>query len=129
MTIPAESHDFDWVTARHECSLGAMFTRLRRGAEKDIELRNGLRQKGEPSKWVVEGRGDQFIVYRESQLGYKSVEFDRRQSSIDIHSPELDFSVSATLTLADSGECKLVVDGQQLYEWQLRKRVLERLLF
>ena len=129
MTHPADSQEFDWVTARNECSLGTMFLRLRHGAEKDVEVRNGLREEDEPSKWAVKSDGEHFIVYRESRLGYRAVEFSRRQATIDINSDELKVSFSATLTLTDLGECKLVVNGEELYEWQLRKRVLEKLFF
>ena len=123
-----EGQDFDWVTARHDCSLGLMFMRLHKGAEKDVAIRNQLRN-GEPHKWVVEMREKNFIVYRESNLGFKAIEFDLTETNIVIRDHEGQGRFVATITLNDLGECMLLVDGKQFYEWQVRKRALETLLF
>jgi hypothetical protein len=134
MNHPGENHDFDWVTARHGCSVRAMFLRLYKGAEHDVDLRNKLREQNEPSKWVVERRNDTyFVVYRESAvLGFASVEFDVKGSEISVvsvSSQDNQWEIKATVTLNDFGDCMLLVDGKQLYEWQVRKRALEQLLF
>jgi hypothetical protein len=127
---PGESQEFDWVTARHECSLGLMFFRLQKGAEKDVEARNKLRIAGEPGTWHVQlQESGHFIAYRESVIPFRAVEFDLTQTSIVIRDHEGKWDFVATITLNDLGECMLLVDGKQLYEWQVRKRALEALLF
>ena len=46
--------DFDWVTARAECSIPRMFVRLQSQVNADVERRNSLLSSNERLKFLVE---------------------------------------------------------------------------
>lgn len=128
MTNPGESQDFDWVTARHKCSLAQMFIRLHEGVKKDIEIRNSLRDGG-ACKWAVQSGRSHFTVYREPASNFKAVEFYLNDKGITIQDKDANTEIIATVTLNDLGECMLVLRDTQMYEWQVRKAALEELFF
>lgn len=130
MTDAAKNHNFDWVTVRHECSLGLMFIRLRQGAETDVATRDRIEETGKKQyRFRLENQGRTFVVYREGP-SFKAIEFsidDKEIAALSTHDKSVD--LRATLTLNDDGDCKLLVNADELYEWQFRKRALERLFF
>ncbi len=128
----ARPPDFDWVMARHACSLGAWLERLYAGARRNVEtrmaLRHELRDTGPiectdvpggfaVSRWLSET--DTHVVVR--------VRIDGQ--CLRVEGSGIDVQFAGTLTLTDAGTCRLLVDGEALDEWHVLRRAFERLFF
>jgi hypothetical protein len=129
MTEPGET--FNWVKARHECSVVAVFERLKLGAGADVDERNRLGTSSErPLKefQVRSANGDRFVVFQDTSPP-RSVAFvlSGRQICVTSDSPPINFA--GVVTLNDEGECRLKVGDDELEEWQVLKRALETLFF
>ena len=120
--------DFPWVKARAECSHAQMFERLQLGVTADVKARNELRN-GEPIKFRVEYRGGTFAAHREQAATFSSVHFALGPEGEILITHDGATIGIATLTLNNEGQCRYVVNGEELEEWQLRKKALEKLFF
>ncbi len=125
--------DFDWVTARHECSPVRFFERLRLGAEQNTETRNRVeaeRQSG--MKFGHDNHRGVWSVYREGRAGI-AVRFRLDGDTIYVEAtealggPEVNFS--GTLTLTNEAKCRLRIGNEELDEWQVLRKALEPLFF
>lgn len=120
---------FDWVTARANCSMAEMFFRLRKEIVRDVATRNRLPPPGtrDYSFRILEAEGDrddEFTIIREGGgVQARSVRIAYTATEITIG------DVRANVTLNREGTCQLVVDGQELESWQVRRLALERLFF
>jgi hypothetical protein len=124
--------DFDWVTARAECSISRMFVRLQGQVKADVERRNSLLSANERLKFLVDVHGDaEFSVKREGtgQEEPGTVRFRRNESDIGIASNDGKLTLTVTLMVDHLNECRFVANGDQVDEWQLRKLALESLFF
>jgi hypothetical protein len=124
--------DFDWVTARAECSISRMFVRVQSQVKADVERRNALLSAHERLKFLVEVHSDsEFSVKREGtgQEEPGTVRFRRNESDIAIASNDGTLKLTVTLTVDHLNECRLVLNGEHVDEWQLRKLALESLFF
>lgn len=130
-TIP---RNLNWVKALSECSVASVFSALHRGAEEDVADANEMRAAQFPGypvqKFAVTANsaGNVFSVFEEGNAA-TAIRFHRESERVLIRASEREYAV--TLTLNDAGECKLRIDGggEQLEPWQVRRRVLEALLF
>ncbi len=121
--------EVNWVAALAQCSLTPVFIRLKAGAEADVRTRTALRQ-GEAVTFGVTDHGEMFAVYLDDNSGRtKKVTFTRNPHDITVVANDGTPEVKATLTLNNLGECRLLVNGQELEEWQFRKNALGRLFF
>lgn len=121
---PAEG----WVKARHQCAIAEVFLHLRTGIERDVAARAALAVEGmAPHGFTIVDpagdRRDSFTVLRTGGAGDAHVRVSYTATAIQIG------ALTATLTLNLQGECRLVVDGQELEGWQVPKLALERLFF
>ena len=57
------------------------------------------------------------------------VEFCRCEKTIQVNDKDGKKILEATLTLNDSGECRVKIGGQEYELWQMRKKALENLFF
>jgi hypothetical protein len=119
--------DFDWVTARMRCSTANVFEALHLTARQNVEARGAGTEN--PFSLVEAGGG--FSVLRHAFAGKVGVRFSASAHEIAAESfgGGLKVSLKARLTLNDDGDCRLLVDGEELQEWQFLKRALEPLLF
>jgi hypothetical protein len=133
MTEPL-SNDFDWVSARAECSASKVFRQLELQVKTDVEKRNLLRTDNEKSKYFFECASDgfRFSVFLTSH----SVEteeigatFSRTPQGIDVHSLKGELLFSGTVTLSNDRECRVKVGGNEYNCWQFRKLALEDVFF
>jgi hypothetical protein len=124
--IPAE---LSWVTALAKCSLLQVFTTLRLGVESDVEEINALIQPGIQMKFYVANHGKRFAVICEvNGAPSHEVEFGLRDNDIVIvENHTVKYEVG--LTLNNAGVCKLQIDGEELEQWQVRRKALEGLFF
>lgn len=120
--------DFNWVQARHACSLDTAFARLALQVRGDCDVRNGLRaERGETVKFAVTEHGDRFAVVAEGWRA--SVTFTRQDDQVVIAGSGLSAAIQASLRLTQDGICVWHVAGADLLPWQLAKQALEGLLF
>jgi hypothetical protein len=121
--------DFDWVTARGECSVKSMFVSLLVGVRADVTARNKL---AKPKTVRFEGQETMrtFIVarYDDLQDGIATATFgyDGDKLTVLLNGT---LKAEATLTLNKKRECRLLVNGEELEQWQFRKMALESIFF
>jgi len=130
-TLMPMSDDFDWVTARAECSLVAMFAKLQLLAKRSVATRNGLPKLPGTEFVLVEDRREFRVIRTRGQedahVDFELVEPYIRVTSSDSAAPLCEVS----LTLTDAGQCRFVVraSGRELEPWQVLCRALEHLFF
>lgn len=123
--------EFDWVSARSECSALHVFNTLRLGVEEDAKAFNKTSAVVAKMRSPVEVRSntlkDYFVVYLAGNSTVK-VEFNCERDWIKVTKGEEEHSV--TLTLNNQGACRLRIDGgEELEQWQVRRAMLEELFF
>jgi hypothetical protein len=122
--------EFDWVTARSECSLVTIFERLKLQLQDDVDKRMALRGEAPFNyafKLVIDGKGAAVVL--EGPGLYDSTLFRLTNKAIEIMDKDGKVKFAATPTLNDDGECRLSINGQELDLWQFRKKALETLFF
>ena len=120
-------HDFDWVEARHNCSIRVEFEKLRRDVEKATEQHKKLTL--DDARFEFHDEGDLLVVQCFPRHGDETgAAFARKNGSIEVDAATR-FTVS--LTLNDDGECRYRIgDGPQEYlRWQVIRRVLQPIFF
>jgi hypothetical protein len=124
--------EFDWVTARSDCSLGAIFEKLRVQVGEDVKKRQALRGQGaqyygftlleEPKSVGV------MLEHMHDDL-HRIVRFRLAKNAIEVVDENGKVKFVATPTLNDEGECRLKIEGIDRDLWHLRKLALEELFF
>lgn len=132
------SPDFDWVTARLECSLANEFVRLKALVKANYEARMSHLRKEYPVTFSFSENGErEFSVTRKPKEGkfggsYK-VDFSLRHELIHVESEwdDKNRARELTLTLNDNGECrfKLDEDDKEYLRWQIARRALGSMFF
>lgn len=127
--------DFDWVTARNECSIRKVFETLKLQVENDIKIRNESlqsdRQRRYGYSYGIAASAGGFTVFLEGVVGTRhTVIFSITQKgSIRVSNEEGDTAIEAAPTVCDDGKCRLKIDGKERELWQVRKLALEDLFF
>jgi hypothetical protein len=131
----SESDQFEWVSAKAQCTAGLMFERLRAGVKQDVERRNALLVSDDEFRFEFSEDAEGFEVARlqGSRMAKPDVaavvRFEHAGPRINIHSEDVDVTITAILTLDPAGQCRFVV-GEALYaEWEIRRLALEVLFF
>ena len=118
--------DFDWVSARHNCSVDKFFERLRLGAQSNVERRNALGSPVEGQRFTFTSSGSLFSVARGTSVG---VVFRVVGERIYVEGNRIDVKFNGALTLTNEARCLLRVGDRELDEWQVLRLALEALLF
>jgi len=126
--IPRE---LDWVGVRAACSVQKIFKELTAGVEDDVKAINAV-----PLPWPNQNSiqcspnrdGTLFVVGRGNAIK-GLVKFHLGTDRIEIVDEASDQTLVVTLTVNDEGRCKLKVGTEELEQWQVRRRALERLFF
>jgi hypothetical protein len=131
MDTPKLPSDFDWVTARHACSVGGFFERLCVGARQNVNTRKALRVELADTGPIefTSSRGIFSVMRTVNQMAPVGVRFVLDGQTIRVEGSGVDVGFKGTLTLTDEGECRLRVNGEELDEWQVLRRGLETLFF
>jgi hypothetical protein len=122
---------FDWVTARASCSIGSVFEHLRDETKADVAVISKLLElNGYKANFTFESEQESFMVSRATngKSDFASVKFSRKEKAITVSKSGTVF-LAATLTINNERQCRLVVNGQELEEWQFRKLALEQIFF
>lgn len=124
---------FDWVKERAECSIDAMFARLKAEIDTDIKSRVALLPEKPTFSFALETTDDRnkFIVARLSHVQplNRVVTFERKGDDIEVRDDDDKVFLKASLTLNNEGECRFKVKDRELQSWQLRKEALETIFF
>lgn len=122
--------DFNWVTARWQCSAWNMFELLKGEASANKETVEALwKARGHPVVLSFHDNDQFFAVSRWVGTKEHGVKFVLRGNQIHVESLGEQVNFTASLTLSDDGECRLVVDDVELDRWQVLRRALEPLFF
>jgi hypothetical protein len=122
------SENFDWVSARAECSLKRMFAQLSLDVQSDVLIREEFSKKNLDGRtFVFQDAARGFLVNRRFQHQDTYITFLLNGDSIEISGDGVNFK--ATLTLNGEGACRFSVAGQELESWQFRRMALEALFF
>ena len=137
-----QEEDFDWVTARNDCSVLASFSALRIAARKNVEYRNDqrsdLQEKTNISLFEAEDFAKNvFCVRRHDDIGGRVCfeHFEHKEERITIKRTStkgttIGSVLTVTVTLNDEGECRYQIDGEGEFKtWQVLRRALEPLFF
>jgi hypothetical protein len=121
--------EFNWVRARAECSIINAFMRLKLAIRKDVDTANEI-FRGTGTKFEIVHDATSFTVYQETSPP-RSISFSLNDvnSLIEVGSEKgTDFSVA--ITLNKDRQCNfLLADGEELDEWQFRRKALEKFFF
>ncbi len=123
----------DWVHARSECRLPHVFKELEQGVREDLEAAQSLVPKQYDVKFsLAKTTASRFSAIRvdDPMISVsRTVDFVCTKEVIQVYDYKDQLMCSATLTLNKEGKCRLVVDKEELTQWQFRKMTLEKLFF
>jgi hypothetical protein len=118
--------DFDWVKARAQCSLGVIFRKLKAAAARDVDSINAIFAETKTASVVeLSELSDRFLVIKQG----RSAEFKLTASSISINVDEGRRELAAVPALNPEGDCRLLVNGNELELWQVCRLALEEIFF
>ncbi len=126
--------NFDWVTARQQCSLQEVFEALRLGIREDVERRNsnlpGNRTPAAPILKIAERAKTIRVYWHDMYQQYAGlfVEFTLAAQTIIVKDHD-QVLFEAAIGLNDDGDCKVDIFGKQYDLWQTRRKALEKLMF
>lgn len=120
--------DFEWVNARAKCSAFEVFRQIQEGVEMDVQQRN--QQLPPPTDKAfkmlspLNPSPEKFGVMCMGHNLRDAVDFTCSQDGkiLAVHGEK---RVEATVTLNAERQCVLVVNGEELENWQFRKLALE----
>lgn len=122
--------DFDWVTARANCSLVGVYERLREQVRRDVEILESLQaDAARTNRLEFHSNEDGFRVTTRRGKSSLLIRFVLRETAVEVSNIEGTVTLSGAATLSDDGQCRLRVDGRDVELWQFRKRALESFFF
>jgi hypothetical protein len=122
--------DHDWVRARAGCALHSVFAHLVEGVKSDLAARQELSRELDQGIHFAIAEEDErnLVVSRNLRGTISTVEFSLGPAEIVVGEDGLP-TFSATVALNENGECTLVVDGNEMEMWKVRRMALEGLFF
>jgi hypothetical protein len=128
MNTEKKPENFDWVTARAECSAGKIFEKLKLQVQENVKVRKSLLPSERHYSFeFVEGGGTAFSVAVIGNDIHDSVRFHLGDEKIKVRSGNREYELFATL--CNDGECRVKMNGDEYDLWQVLKMALEDLLF
>lgn len=122
--------DFDWVTARNDCSVIKAFVQLKKDLARDVDIANSLFKESR-RKFSINQDANSISVIEETAATLRSISFvlgDTR-TTISIEDEKGNQKFSATVTLNKDKQCVFMVDSEEMESWQLRKKGVGPLFF
>ena len=119
--------DVDWVAERARCEIRAVFARLKDGIKHDVKTRNALRTDDSQYKFEALEDGPDYLSVTVPDVKAQPVSVAIVNNEIHVAYDQT--NTVATPVLTDEGECRIQFGSLMLTEWQVRRRVLERLFF
>jgi hypothetical protein len=120
--------NFDWVTARSECSVATVFGSLAAGVQSDVETMERItRTARQPLRFEYSREGTRIVVSRSGNPP-TFVYFVLDNSEIRVEVKD-EVRLRALPGLTAAGECLVRIGDKDLHLWQFRKMALEGLFF
>ena len=126
---PPDVSTLGWVRARAECLPQNAYARLMRNMQHDVDCRNEVHPDGDERSFKLVEHDDSFSVFPTGRAGINVVRVDLRPTHIAISHDNGSIDLLVSPRLSAAGNCIFEVDGAELEEWQLRRKVLEALFF
>jgi hypothetical protein len=126
---PPDVQTLGWVRARAECLPKNAYSRLMRSMQHDVDSRNELHPDGDDRSFKLVVHDDSFSVFPTGLAGINVIRVDLRPTHIAISNDNGSIDLLVSPRLSAAGACIFEVDGAELDEWQLRRKVLESLFF
>jgi hypothetical protein len=123
--------NFNWVLARAECSIAAVFHKLKADVERDISTRNAASGNKANYEYELIDNGASFVVGLKGMLGARPefIQFTLKTDLIRVTDESGSVLVEGGVTMNDAGECRMSIGGIEREFWQFRKAALERFFF
>jgi hypothetical protein len=124
-----ESANFDWVTARSQCSTAVLFEQLKQQVKDDVATRKALLpEMAHYGFRFISTSNRSFSVLVEGNKIHDTVYFECKPQEIGIFCND-ELLYNAVPSLDSEGHCKLRINDQQYELWQVRQMALENLFF
>jgi hypothetical protein len=132
--------DFDWIAARTKCSIGRIFEVLATVGEQDVKRAKAMlaETKRNSVGFHFERQGDIVLVIKERRnvTGSEArtvIRFSLQATEIEVDIKDAAKQQANLFTIKPSlnpeGTRKVVVNGQELDNWQVSRLALEDLFF
>jgi hypothetical protein len=123
--------EFDWVSARAQCTPFTVFGRVRSQVKEDTGKRNSLTVEGGSSATFSFDTGPNWFSVSWRFLDkYRGVSFTLSANGIEVRDASShNLLHDGILTISDDGQCRLRVGDKELNLWQFRKLALHDLFF
>jgi hypothetical protein len=129
MNTEKKPKNFDWVTARAECSADKIFEKLKLQVQENVTVRKRLMPSERHYGFeFVESGSTAFSVTVVGNHLHDSVRFHLGDEQINVRNWNGE-EYQLFATLCDDGECRVKVNGNEYDLWQVSKMALEDLLF
>lgn len=128
-TIPQE---LDWISKRAECSAIQMFNELLKGIRDDVATYNRVKDIPEQNIFAAEMTrdGTSVAIGQYGNVPRARVLIGVVREKIVVQDDAKQTKWSAEVKLNREGRCVLrLEDGEEVEQWQFRKRALEGLFF
>lgn len=122
--------EFDWVTARNNCTAVSEFKNLASSINSDIKTRidqdETMKQKIEfipngENKFAVRRNGSHEIMFEQSGEAINIVRINQNGTERDL--------LTVTVSMNEQGGCVLKEGDKELLPWQVRRKALEDTFF
>ncbi len=122
--------EFDWIAVRWDCSLTAVFEKLKAQVRMDVENIQRRRPEGAMNKIEFTNNGNHFIVVLSAQQRIlDAASFTLKDNEILVSNKDDKELFRAVPSIDDEGDCILKIGEKECELWQVRKAALEKLLF
>lgn len=122
--------DFDWVTARSQCSATEQFLALREHARADVETANQVfRESRRQFGFRIEKRS--FLVFEQSADYPRAITFELSDSNsaIVVKNEDDTEMFRVTLSLNKERRCVFLWNGEEMESWEVRRKALEAFFY
>src|SRR6202040_3242376 len=112
-----EAGDFNWVKARHACSIGNMFEKLRLDVKSDIEMQQQFQERtgfGFVNGFTFVSRADRFSATGMTPNARLSIIFVLSNNEILVQDETDSELFRVRVTLNNDKECRFVVGQEEL---------------
>lgn len=127
--------NFDWVSARSQCSVKQMFEELKLGVKQDVEAMSKA-IKSDPTRnpanifKIAENAKTMKVFFDDPFSDGPSVLFTLTRSAIRVSDGETnEFLFNLEIGLNEEGDCRFTMEGKEFDSWQVRRKSLEGLFF
>lgn len=122
---------FDWITARSNCTVGAVFKQLAEDVQSDLSdfakvspgaAQSCVFQRCTDDRFAVERRQNHMVVFEIADSKIRIARWPYLGDEILL--------MVLTVDLGDDGKCRLIDEEDNKWKpWQVRRRALEETFF